>query len=72
MSLIDDLRQRKTYLTTQETMALLSYSRNNLCLKVRLGHIPAIRAGNAKYLYDPQVIADWLEARATAPPKRAA
>jgi len=72
MSLIDELRQRKTYLTTPETMALLAYSRNTLCLKVRLGHIPAIRSGSSKYLFDPTVLADWLEARATAPAKRAA
>jgi len=39
---------------------------------VRSGHIPAIRRGSAKYLYDPQVIADWLQARATVPAKRVA
>jgi len=70
MSLIDELRQRKTYLTTPETMALLAYSRNTLCLKVRSGHIPALRCGSAKYLFDPGSIADWLEARATTTSKK--
>jgi len=71
MSLIEDLRQRKTYLDTAAVMTLLTMSRNTLCSFVRSGKISAIRAGNG-YLFDPGVLADWLEARSTAPLKRAA
>jgi excisionase family DNA binding protein len=72
MTLIDNLRRRKTYLSTPETMALISVSRNTLCRWVRAGLISAIRAGGSKYLFDPNAIADWLETRATAPLKKAA
>jgi excisionase family DNA binding protein len=45
-------------------MELLLVTRNTLCEWVRTGRLAAIRVGNA-YLYDPQVLADWLTKRQT-------
>ena len=58
------LRNRHTYLTTVEVMAILNRSRTLLCAMVREGRIPAHRDGNC-YLFDPLELADWLEARRT-------
>jgi excisionase family DNA binding protein len=65
MELIDGLRQRKTYLSTVEVMSLLRVTRNTLCDWVRTGRITAVRRGNG-YLFDPQILADWLEQRTTS------
>ena len=65
MDLIQELRQRKTYLSTVEVMSLLHLSRGTLCEWVRGGQISAIRKGNA-YLFDPRRLADWLTERATS------
>jgi hypothetical protein len=43
-------------------MAIIRKSRNTLCGYVRDGVLSAIRMGDG-YLFDPQVIADWLDAR---------
>jgi hypothetical protein len=61
-TIIHQLRDRKTYLTTSEVMAIIRKSRNTLCGYVRDGVLSAIRMGDG-YLFDPQVIADWLDAR---------
>lgn len=71
MSLIEGLRNRRTYLSTAEVIVLIGCTRNTLCAYVRARHIPAVRVGTS-YLYDPGALADWLEARTTAPAKRAA
>jgi excisionase family DNA binding protein len=65
MNLIDQLRERKTFLSTVEVMDLLRITRNTLCDWVRRGRLIAVRVGNA-YLYDPQMLADWLEGRKTS------
>jgi excisionase family DNA binding protein len=65
MELIDGLRQRKTYLSTVEVMNLIHVTRNTLCEWVRTGHITAVRRGN-RYLFDPCMLADWLEQRTTS------
>jgi excisionase family DNA binding protein len=64
MDLIEALRQRTSYMTTPETMALLRVRRNTLCEWVRAGKIKAIRRSNG-YLFDPRYLAGWLEERAT-------
>ena len=46
MELIDELRKRKTYLSTIEVMMLLRVTRNTLCEWVRTGRITAVRRGN--------------------------
>lgn len=65
MNLIDQLRERKTFLSTVEVMDFLRITRNTLCNWVRCGRLTAVRVGNA-YLYDPQMLADWLEGRKTS------
>jgi excisionase family DNA binding protein len=65
MELTDELRQRKTYLSTIEVMILLRVTRNTLCEWVRTGRITAVRRGNG-YLFDPRMLADWLEQRTTS------
>jgi excisionase family DNA binding protein len=63
MDLIQELRQRKTYLGTAEVISLLNIGkRDTLCGWVRRGRINAIRTGNA-YIFDPHQLADWLTER---------
>jgi excisionase family DNA binding protein len=69
MNLIDQLRERKTFLSTTEVMDLLRVTRNTLCQWVREGRVTAIRVGNA-YLFDPCFIAEWLSLRQTGNPAR--
>jgi excisionase family DNA binding protein len=64
MNLIEALRSRTTYLGTNEVVALIGVTRNTLCQWVRSSRITAIRVGNA-YLFDPRILADWLEERQT-------
>ena len=65
MDLIEELKRRQSYLSTCEVMALLNKTRNTVCAWVRMGRLPATRVGN-EYLYDPRLIAEWLEKRQTA------
>jgi excisionase family DNA binding protein len=65
MSLIEDLRGQRQYLTTKEVMRLLRVGRNTLCGWVRAGRIPAIRTAGG-YRFDPFVLTVWLAERTTA------
>lgn len=69
MDLIISLRQRGSYLTSKEVMALIQLRRNTLCAWVRAGRIPAVRTGSG-YRFDPRHLADWLSARSTAKPRK--
>jgi excisionase family DNA binding protein len=71
VELIEELRRRRTYLSTREVMELLQVTRNTLCEWVRRGRIAAIRVGNA-YVFDPHLLADWLGKRQTSSPRRSA
>ena len=64
MDLIEELRNRGTYLTTNEVMSILGKRRNTLCQWVRTGKMDAIRTGNS-YLFDPRTLAAWLAERKT-------
>jgi len=64
MDLIEELRQRTSYLSSKEVMDLLDVTRNTLCEWVRAGRLAAFRVGNA-YIYDPRILAEWLEKRQT-------
>lgn len=61
-TIIDQLRQRKTYLNTTELMSILGKTRATLCAWVRSGSLGAVRIGKEN-MFDPSTIADWLEAR---------
>jgi excisionase family DNA binding protein len=71
MDLVQELRQRGTFLSTVEVMSLIHVTRGTLCEWVRTGRINAIRTGNA-YLFDPRRLADWLTERTTNRGGRAA
>jgi len=64
MSLVEELRQRESYLSSKEVMSVLEVSRAILCGWVRDGRIEAVRIGNA-YRFDPRVLADWIVERTT-------
>ena len=64
MNLIDNLRQRKSFLTTKDVMELLQLRRNTVCDWVQAGRIPAVRTASG-YRFDPSVLADWLVVRST-------
>jgi excisionase family DNA binding protein len=61
-TIIEQLRQRKTYLNTTEVMSIIGVTRATLCGWVRSGSISAIRIGK-DYKFDPSTVARWLEAR---------
>lgn len=61
-TIINQLRDRQSYLSGTEVMALLGISRNALCRWVRSGLIPAIRIGKDNR-FDPACLSAWLEAR---------
>jgi excisionase family DNA binding protein len=60
-TLLNQLGQRKTYLTSAEVTILLGKSRNALCRWVRIGIIPAFQSGK-DYRFDPVALAGWIEA----------
>jgi excisionase family DNA binding protein len=61
-SIIDQLRQRKTYLNTTEVMTIFGVTRATLCGWVRSGAIGAIRIGKDNK-FDPATVSQFLEAR---------
>lgn len=61
-TIIDQLRARKGYVTSTETMSILGVTRQTLCRWVAEGRITAIRIGSA-YKFDPVYLAAWLEVR---------
>ena len=61
-TIIDQLKQRKTYSTGTEVMELFCLSRNTLCRYVRDGRLLAVRVGKDNR-FDPAVLSAWLEAR---------
>jgi Helix-turn-helix domain len=63
-TIIDDLRARKTMLTTSEVMELLRITRATLCGWCRGGRVPHMRMPNNSYLFDPVRIATWMSDRA--------
>jgi excisionase family DNA binding protein len=63
-SIIDQLRQRRTYMRTTEVMELLDVTRGTLCGWVREGMIAAVRIGKDNK-FDPAEVVRYLTARAT-------
>ena len=61
-SIIDQLRNRKTYLNTTEVMSILGVTRATLCGWVRSGSISAVRIGKDNK-FDPGALSRWLEER---------
>jgi excisionase family DNA binding protein len=63
-TIVDQLRQRTTYVRATEVMAILGVTRNTLCDWINAGTLPAFRLGKNNVL-DPTELADFLEARKT-------
>lgn len=61
-SIAAQLRQRTTYVSTTEALAILGTTRKTLCAWVRNGTISAYKFGNG-YSFDPIELADWIDAR---------
>lgn len=64
MRLVDQLRERASFLTTTELMELLQLRRNTVCAWVQSGYLPAVRTRSG-YRFDPPAIAKWLELHST-------
>lgn len=62
-TIIDQLKQRKTYLDTTEVMGILGVTRATLCGWAKSGNLPAVRIGKGNK-YDPSVLSHWLQSRA--------
>ncbi len=72
-ALIETLRQRKTLMTTTEVMAIVPgfKARWRLCQKVREGKLRAYLLSSG-YAFDPNDVADYLEARQIGADRKAA
>lgn len=64
LTIIDQLKQRRTYMRTTEVMELLDVTRGTLCGWVRSGTIAAVRIEKDNK-FDPAEVARYLTARAT-------
>jgi excisionase family DNA binding protein len=62
MTIIDQLRARKGYVTSTAVMELLGISRQTLWSWISEGRIQAVRIGKT-YKFDPAHLIAWLEAR---------
>jgi hypothetical protein len=63
-TIIDNLRTRKTMLTSSEIMDLLRITRARLCGWCWAGKVPHLRMPDNSYLFDPVRIAAWMSDRA--------
>lgn len=61
-TVIDQLRQRKGYVSSTETMSILGVPRQTLCRWIAEGRIIAVRIGTS-WKIDPAHLAAWLEDR---------
>jgi Helix-turn-helix domain len=62
-TIIDQLRHRKTYLTSSEVMAILRINRATLCRHCRASLIPHVRMPDLSYRFDPVALQGWLRER---------
>ena len=63
-TIVDQLRQRTTYLRATEVMSILGVTRNTLCDWINAGILPAFRLGKNN-VCDPAELAAFLETRRT-------
>ena len=63
-TIVDQLRQRTSYVRATEVMAILGVTRNTLCDWVNAGILPAFRIGKNN-VCDPAELAAFLETRRT-------
>jgi excisionase family DNA binding protein len=63
-TIIEQLRQRTTYVRASEVMSILGITRNTLCDWINAGTLPAIRLGKNN-MCDPSELAAFLEKRRT-------
>ena len=61
-TIIEQLANRKSYVSSTECLDILGITRQTFCLWVRAGKLAAIRIGNS-YMVDPVYLALWLRAR---------
>jgi predicted DNA-binding transcriptional regulator AlpA len=63
-TIVNQLRQRTSYVSATEVMAILGVTRNTLCDWINSGTLPAFRLGKNN-VCDPAELADFLETRKT-------
>jgi predicted DNA-binding transcriptional regulator AlpA len=63
-TIIEQLRQRTTYVRASEVMSILGITRNTLCDWINAGTLPAFRLGKNN-MCDPAELAAFLETRRT-------
>jgi hypothetical protein len=65
-TIIDQLKQRVSYLTSSEVMAILRINRATLCRYCRQGLIPHLRMPDLSYRFDPLALEGWLRMRSVS------
>ena len=65
MSIPDQIRQRRSYLSTVELCELTGICRKTVERMVRSGKLKAVKILNG-YKFDPEVVATFLESRQTS------
>jgi predicted DNA-binding transcriptional regulator AlpA len=63
-TIVDQLKQRTTYVRSTEVMSILGITRNTLCDWINAGTLPAFRLGKNN-VCDPAELAAFLETRRT-------
>ena len=63
-TIVDQLKQRTSYVRATEVMAILGVTRQKLCDWINTGQLPAIRLGKNNVV-DPADLASFLQARQT-------
>jgi predicted DNA-binding transcriptional regulator AlpA len=63
-TIVEQLRQRTTYVRATEVMSILGVTRNTLCDWINSGALPAFRLGKNN-MCDPAELAAFLETRRT-------
>jgi predicted DNA-binding transcriptional regulator AlpA len=63
-TIVDQLRQRTSYVRATEVMAILGVTRNTLCDWINAGTLPAFRLGKNN-VCDPAELPEFLETRRT-------
>jgi len=65
-TIIDQIKQRGSYLTSTEVMAILRINRATLCRYCRQGLIPHLRMPDLSYRFDPVALQGWLRERSVS------
>lgn len=66
MGVIEDLRERKTLMTTEEVAAILGVKPAAVRYHIKAGHIAAVRLTPKAFRFTPDAVANFIEQQTTS------